>query len=189
MGEVVAIVLLIGLYAAIVVLLPAAGLWWLSQWLRRRNYARAARISQVLLLAFSIFCSIGIYSFYFPFDSEFKDEFRQLTGLPFPKSGEVVEGEMFGLDLQGDYFINAQAAVDSSDYQCILNNIRTDSAFHAVLPFSDTASASYSRSAVIRKPGRPLTQTFTKENAGEGRYESISLLPDQRTITFHRSQN
>ncbi|WP_303310763.1 hypothetical protein [Hymenobacter sp. BT730] len=148
----------------------------------------AARISQAFLLCFILFWIIGIYSFFFPFDSEFEQEFENLTGLSFPASGEIVKGKESGLDLGGDYFVDARVKVDAADYQRLLHSLHADPTFQTNVSSQDTTvvgnalCTSCDRSALIK----PCT--FSKNDISKGEYQSISFLPDHRTIIFHRRQ-
>lgn len=166
--------------------LPAAGLWALSRWLKRRNHQRAAVAAQVLLAGFGAFCLSVVYSFYFPLDREFENEFEQLTGLSFPESGEVVKGEMSGLDLGGDYYSNAQIQVSPKDYYLILGRISADFSFSCdtQAPFAGEAEKS---AATLYTPLKPSScRIFTKHTPERGLYQTVHFLPDEQTITFSR---
>lgn len=174
--EVVAILLFLGLCIYVLVGLPAAGLWGLSQWLKRQNHRQAAIVIQFLLICLVVFClSIG-YSFYSPFDSELKGEFVQITGLPFPDSGEIIEGDISGFDLQGQYFSRARIEVNQQDYDLLLKSIRADTSFRA-------------EPRAIGLQVSPLPIIFSKGSDKEGHHKSVRFLHDHRTIAFDSRSN
>lgn len=188
-AEVLVILAFLFLLFAVLIGLPAVGLWWFAKWLQRRQYRRSAVAMQILLVGFGLFCSSVVYSFYVPSDSEIEHEFVQLTGLPFPESGEVVDGEISGLDLGGDYFINAEIVVDKDDYERVLSSIRTNATFHTEIFITDTAYIKRVHSAATKRLARFNALAFSKDDESRGKYQSINFLPDQRTVTFHCSQN
>ncbi|WBA42143.1 hypothetical protein [Hymenobacter canadensis] len=174
--EVLAVLALILLCFTALIVFPAAGLWWLTKWLQRRQYRRSAVVMQVLLVGFGLFCFSVVYSFCVPFDSEIEHEFVQITGLPFPTSGEVIESKTSGLDLQGDYHLTARIKVSRQDYTRLWRNISADTSFRQLSPNSAaTDSSSY--------------QTFEKHSRNSSQYRSISFWTDGRTVTFHHSSN
>jgi hypothetical protein len=99
-----------------------------------------------------------------------------------------VEGEESGLDLGGDYFVDARVKFDTTDYQRLLHRLHADPTFQANVSSQDTIivgnalSASPDRSALI------TLCTFSKNDKSKGEYQSISFFADHRTITFHRRQ-
>ncbi|TGD82754.1 hypothetical protein [Hymenobacter wooponensis] len=188
MGEVIGLLFLLGLCVAIVVLLPAAGLWWLVKWFKSQNYRWTAVVVQVLLAGFVIFWILLIYSFYFLFDGELKDEFVRITALPFPESGEIIRGDESGLDPHGNYIVCARIKVSTDDYTLILKKLRADSAFrptHMATDSSFVSSKEFQYATQSIKPS-DYVYSFARGQVNVDAYTFVGFLHDRCTIVIYR---
>jgi hypothetical protein len=188
MGEVLAIVLLLGLCLTIVVVLPTVGLWRLAKWLKSQKHHRAAVSIQVLLAGFALFWLALVYSFYYPFDGEFESEFVNITALPFPASGEVIRGDESGLDLHGDYTACARIQVSKEDYALVLKNMRANSTFRPTYMATDSSFVSSKEFQYATKSIRTsdYLYSFAKGQVNIDAYLFVGFLHDRRTIVIYR---
>ena len=63
------------------------------------------------------FLSFEIYRSFFPFDDFYEYEFTKVSGLPFPKSGNILEKYASYPDIHGDYEACAIIEVSEDDYK------------------------------------------------------------------------
>jgi len=188
MGEVLAIFLLFALLFTVVVLIPASGLWWLAYSLHRQQHYRSARAFQGLFVCFVGGYIYLQYSWFFPPDSTFETEFVQITGLDFPESGEILEGDESGLDPHGDYSSCAKMEVDRPNYKRLFHAISTDTSFNST---HFTADTSFVMSVEFRQVTRGVNasnyyRTFSKGVSNKNTYRFVGFLRDGRTIIFYR---
>lgn len=188
MGEVLAIFFLFALIFAVVVLIPASGLWWLARVLRRQQHYRSARVFQGLLMCFIGGYIYLQYSWFFPPDSTFENEFVRITGLDFPESGEIIQGAESGLDPHNDYSSCARMKVDSPNYERLLRAISADTSFNSTHFTTDTSFVGSVEFSNVTKGVKASNyfKTFSKGISNKNAYRFVGFLSDRRTIIFYQ---
>lgn len=164
---------------------------WLARTLRRQQHYRSARVFQGLLVCFIGSYIYLQYSWFFPPDSTFENEFVQITGLGFPESGEVLQGAESGLDPHGDYSSCARMEVDPLHYERLLDSISSDTSFSATHFATDINFVTSNEFQHVTKGIKASNyfRTFSKGFSNKNLYRFVGFMRDRRTIIFYRTSS
>ena len=168
--------------------LPLLVLQLVRKWLLRHRHRRAATAVPGVSAAFVLLCSYVVYAAFFPPDSQFESEFEQIAGVPFPASGDVIEGDESGLDPHGDYASCARIQVSRADYDQLLLQLDADTTFRVA---EGSVTASFISSQEYQKVTKTLPpncyyRTFSKGNTWDTTFYFVGFLQNRRTVVAYR---
>lgn len=93
--------------------LPTFAAFLLNRWLIKK---RIKYVGMVLLIAAPIWTAYEVYTAFYPADSYYLSEFKEVTLREAPKSAEVVRKTASYPDLHGDYYSVSLIKLSSQDY-------------------------------------------------------------------------
>ena len=113
---------LIVLAVIIVVGVPIGLSFLILRIIKKRNYDKRLKlIALIPILIIGYF----IYTAFFPTDSFYKEDFKEVTGIEFPENGEIMYKSATYPDQFGDYGSTSIVKVDKEFYERLEGQLKT----------------------------------------------------------------
>jgi len=110
----------------LIIIIPVGLTYLVYRWLTKKGYKI---IGLTILATISIWSIYSFYTAFYPTDSFYEDEFKNNTGLDFPKSGDFLTKDASYPDIHGDYSATALFRTNKNEFNLILNSIQMDAKF------------------------------------------------------------
>ncbi len=175
-----AVLILMAVLITIFILAPLAELSFLVFRIRRKSFGWLEVLILCLLLV-NCLLSYGVYSMIYPPDSFYENEFRNVTGLDFPSSGDVVFGDASVPDLHGDYYSACLIDVDSVDYRQLSQLCDNDT--------SATFIGSSSWHAMEKCLGHKPKFSTVHMNWEDDKFTLWGILEDRSSVVVYRGSS
>jgi hypothetical protein len=169
---------LIGLTIIVIVGVPI-GLSFLIIWMiKKRNYDKRLKlIALIPVLTIGYF----IYTAFFPTDSFYKDDFKEVTGIEFPDNGEIIYKSATYPDQFGDYGSTSIVKVDKEFYERLEGQIKTKG-----LADNKEEEGPFDLREVSKEIGTKKIEKEFSVTADGGVFYYVGFLSDKETIIVQR---
>jgi len=175
-GSGIELFLIPGVLLFLYVSLPFVIAYFVYKWAKRRLHKY---IALALVLIIPIIFYYPIYIAVHPPDDFYKYEFKEIVGMDFPKSGDIIRKRASYPDFHGDYCSSALIEFSEDDYQQILEYVKGSMIFdNNTIMGSDiyySVIGSISDEEFIYK-----ASYYPKDD-----YRFIGFLNDGKTIIIH----
>ncbi len=121
-GQLLLLVLPI-LFGLSLIAIPYYLLYLLHKWLTSKGYRN---VGPVLIISFSIFLIYSIYTAFYPTDSFYLSEFKDVTLREAPRSAMIIKKDASYPDFHGDYCSASLIALSNEDYSSLLTELIND---------------------------------------------------------------
>ncbi|MBC6697974.1 hypothetical protein [Hymenobacter sp. BT190] len=167
--------------------LPATICWGIYRWLVKRSQ-KAARLFLFLPVAISLITGYFVYTAFYPTDDFYEKEFHQITSLPFPKAGSIIDKDASYPDQHGDYSACARIEVPAPVYQHILHQVTTNTTLSLVTYAYDSTFISSEPFTAVAGNIEPALFAYRLSGGSSAMnaYRFIGFLTDRKTIIIYR---
>jgi hypothetical protein len=141
---------------------------------------RSKQINRIYIIAIFLISIIITYDAFFPSESFYEEEFKQVTLREIPKSAEFVSKTSSYPDFHGDYCSSSQIKLSKEDYQKLLNELKVD---QRIIQNGQSVGFEEFNYTLGNKTEKNFTTSFIREIPGEeDHYMYIAFYNDNETI-------
>jgi len=148
-----------------IISIPIAILYLLYRWLKKKGYKK---LGVLIISTTAIWAIYSSFTFFYPTESFYEDEFERFTELEYPKDAEILFKRTTYPVLEGEYFSNALFRVDSNDFNDILSKTKSNNDFESYNPNSGESIYYKNKLTMIDFKGFTINYlTFSKRKSGK----------------------
>jgi len=147
-------------------------------WIKNREFNKWYRLFSLLPI---IIVGYFIYYAFYPDDDFYKEDFKEVTTMEFPESGEIIYKDASYPDQFGDYSSSFLVEFDNDDIQKIENNLESKG-FAKKGNDMNTDVLDY----IENKKGDRKYSTQYVKDTDVGKYYSVGFLNDHKSVIVTR---
>lgn len=141
---------------------------------------RSKKINWIYILVLLVFCIYQTYDSFFPSESFYEEEFKEVTLRDFPKSAEFISKNASYPDFHGDYCSSSQIKLSKEDYQRLLLELKVD---NRITKNGENIGFEEFFKTLGEKKSDKFAYEFTRSMEGEeDHYLYIAFYDDNQTI-------
>jgi len=175
LGLIIFFVLIIGIPTGLSILI--------LRFIKRRNYDKRLRlIALIPILTIGYF----IYTAFFPTDSFYKEDFKEVTGIDFPESGEIVYKSATYPDQFGDYGSTSIVKVNKEFYENLEGQLKTKGLTDNSAKKEDDLRGPFDLVEIKKEIGKKGIEKAFSMTVDGGVFYYVGFLSDKETLIVQR---
>lgn len=170
------------LLTVIIVLGVPIGLSFLIlRFIKKGNYDKRLRLIALLpILTIGYF----VYTAFFPTESFYKEDFKEVTGVDFPENGEIIYKSATYPDQFGDYGSTSIVKVDKEFYDGLEAHLKEKGLEDNVN--SEEDSGPVDSATISKKIGKKKIEKSFSITVGGGIFYYVGFVSDKETLIVQR---
>ena len=174
---------LIVLTVIIIVGVPIGLSFLILRFIKKRNYDKLLRLVALIpMLTIGYF----IYTAFFPTDSFYKEDFKEVTGIDFPEDGEIVYKSATYPDQFGDYGSTSIVKVDKEFYERLEGQLKIKGLVDNVGKKEEDLSGPFDSREIEREIGTNKIEKAFSMTADGGVFYYVGFVSDRETLVVQR---
>lgn len=167
----------------IIVGVPIGLSFLILRFIKKRNYDKRLRlIALIPMLTVGYF----IYTAFFPTDSFYKEDFKEVTGIEFPENGEILYKTATYPDQHGDYGSTSIVKVDKEFYEGLEGQLKIKGLTDNAAKSEDDLGGPFDLGEIKREIGTEKIEKAFSMTADGGRFYYVGFVSDKETIVVQR---
>ncbi len=127
-----------------------------------------------------------IYTAFFPTDSFYKEDFKEVTGIDFPENGEIMYKSSTYPDQFGDYRSTSIVKVDKEFYERLKGQLKTKGLVDYLDEKEEDSSGPYNSKEIDREIGVEKIEKAFSMTVESGVFYYVGFLSDRETLVVQR---
>lgn len=177
-------IMLLPLFVLVAVLIlgvPIALSFLILRFFKKRNYDKRLRLIALLpILTIGYF----IYTAFFPAESFYKEDFKEVTGIDFPDNGEIIYKSATYPDQFGDYGSTSIVKVDKEFYEGLEEQLKAKGLVDNV--DSEEDSGPFDWAKISKELGANKIEKSFSITVGGGIFYYVGFVSDRETLVVQR---
>lgn len=174
---------LIVLTVIVIVAIPVGLSFLLLRIVKKRNYDKRFRlIALIPILTIGYF----IYTAFFPTDSFYKEDFKEVTGIDFPENGEIMYKTATYPDQFGDYGSTSIVKVDKEFYKNLEGQLKTIGFTNNVARKEEELKGPFDLEEIEKEIGTKKIEKAFSMTANGGVFFYVGFVSDKETLIIQR---
>ena len=127
-----------------------------------------------------------IYTAFYPTDSFYKEDFKEVTGLYFPENGEIMFKTGTYPDQFGDYGSTSIVRVDNEFYERLEGQLKTKGFSDNIAKKEDDIGAPFDSAKIEMEIGKKEIEKEFSMTADGGIFYYVGFVSDKETLIIQR---
>jgi amino acid transporter len=170
--------LLILLFFVVLIGIPIGISYLIYQWIKKKEFEKKWRLLAIIPL---IIVGYFFYTAIYPDEDYYKNDFKEVTDMEFPKSGKILYKTASYPDQFGDYTSSFLAEFENDYLQKLEANLKKK----GFVKKENNMSSEELDYIENKKGSRKYSAEYSKELNG-GKYYSVGFLNDNKSVVITR---
>ncbi|MFC5683817.1 hypothetical protein ACYE2N_01620 [Flavobacterium sp. MAHUQ-51] len=153
------------------------------RFIKKRNYDKRLRLIALIPILIN---GYYIYTAFYPTDSFYKEDFKEVTGLYFPENGEIMYKTATYPDQFGDYGSTSIVKVDNEFYERLVGQLKTKGFSDNIAKKEDDIGGPFDSAKIEMEIGKKEIEKEFSMTADGGIFYYVGFVSDKETLIIQR---